>query len=75
MPFPGVFDLEWTSLLQQPGPKKFKLYKIELIYKAKKFKVPLFAIYGTLSLGMVGGMWGSEFWVEDLQLRFGSFRK
>ena len=43
MPFPGVFDLEWTSLLQQPGPKKFNLYKIELIYKAKKFKVPLFA--------------------------------
>ena len=32
------------SLLQQPGPKKFKLFKIELIYKAKKFKVPLFTI-------------------------------
>ena len=33
-----------ASLLQQPGPKKFKLSKIELIYKAKKFKVPLFTI-------------------------------
>ena len=32
------------SLLQQPGPKKFKLSKIELIYKAKKFKVPPFTI-------------------------------
>ena len=30
----------YCSLLQQPGPKKFKLSKIELIYKAKKFKVP-----------------------------------
>ena len=27
------------TLLQQPGPKKFKLSKIELKYKAKKFKV------------------------------------
>ena len=33
-----------NSLLQQPGPKKFKLSKIELIYKAKKFKVPPFVI-------------------------------
>ena len=33
-----------VSLLQQPGPQKFKLSKIELIYKAKKFKVPPFAI-------------------------------
>ena len=33
-----------SSLLQQPGPQKFKLFKIELIYKAKKFKVPLFTI-------------------------------
>ena len=33
-----------TSLLQQPGPKKFKLSKIEQIYKAKKFKVPPFTI-------------------------------
>ena len=33
-----------NSLLQQPGPQKFKLSKIELIYKAKKFKVPLFTI-------------------------------
>ena len=32
------------SLLQQPGPQKFKLSKIELIYKAKKFKVPPFTI-------------------------------
>ena len=31
-----------NSLLQQPGPKKFKLAKIELIYTAKKFKVPPF---------------------------------
>ena len=29
---------------QQPGPQKFKLSKIELIYKAKKFKVPPFTI-------------------------------
>ena len=34
------------SLLQQPGSKKFKLSKIELIYKAKKFKVPPFTIEG-----------------------------
>ena len=27
-------------LLQQPSPKKFKLSKIEITYKAKKFKVP-----------------------------------
>ena len=33
-----------SSLLQQPGLKKFKLSKMELIYKAKKFKVPPFAI-------------------------------
>ena len=32
------------SLLQQPAHKKFKLSKIELIYKAKKFKVPPFTI-------------------------------
>ena len=32
------------SLLQQPGPKKFKLFKIELICKAKKFQVPPFTI-------------------------------
>ena len=39
-PQPGRF----YSLLQQPGPKKFKLSKIELIYKAKKFKVPPFTV-------------------------------
>ena len=33
-----------SSLLQQPGPKKFNLSKIELIYKAKKFKVSPFTI-------------------------------
>ena len=33
-----------NSLLQQPGPKNFKLSKIELIYKAKKFKVRPFTI-------------------------------
>ena len=33
------------SLLQQPGPKKFKLSKIDLLYKAKKFKVPRCTIY------------------------------
>ena len=33
-----------NSLLQQPGPKKFKLSKIELIYKAKTVKVPPFTI-------------------------------
>ena len=32
------------SLLQQPGHKKFQLSKIELIYKAKKFKAPPFTI-------------------------------
>ena len=32
------------SLLQQPGPNKFKLSKIELINKARKFKVPPFTI-------------------------------
>ena len=32
------------ALLQQPGPKKFKLSEIELIYKAKKFKVPPFTV-------------------------------
>ena len=31
-----------NSLLQQPGHKKFKLSKIELIYKAKQFKVAPF---------------------------------
>ena len=36
----GIF----YSLLQQSGPKKFKLFKIELIYKAKKFKVSPFTI-------------------------------
>ena len=30
----------FNSLLQQPGPKKFKLSKIELIYKAKTLKFP-----------------------------------
>ena len=33
---PYIRDL---SLLQQPGPNKFKLFRIDLIYKAKKFKV------------------------------------
>ena len=33
-----------SSLLQQPGLKKFKLSKVELVYKAKKLKVPLFTI-------------------------------
>ena len=32
------------SLLQQPGPKKFQLFKTELVYKAQKFKVPRFTI-------------------------------
>ena len=32
------------NLLQQPGPKKFKLFKKDVIYKAKKFKVPPLAI-------------------------------
>ena len=36
---PKVPKTDWIegSLLQQPGPKKFKLLKIELIYKAQKF--------------------------------------
>ena len=29
-----------NSLLQQPGPQKFNLSKIELIHKAVTFKVP-----------------------------------
>ena len=33
-----------SSLLQQPGPKKFKLFRIDLIYNAKKFKVLPLAI-------------------------------
>ena len=37
--FLGVY-----SLLQQPGPKKFNLSNTELIYKAKKFKVPPFTV-------------------------------
>ena len=28
--------LYYNSLLQQPGPKKFKLLRIDLIYKAEK---------------------------------------
>ena len=34
----GVADSSVFSLLQQPGPQKFKLSKIELIYKAKNLK-------------------------------------
>ena len=34
-----VIDMTMTSLLQQPGPKKFKLFRIDLKYKAKTFKV------------------------------------
>ena len=33
-----------TLFFNNPGPKMFKLSKIELIYKAKKFKVPPFTI-------------------------------
>ena len=33
-----------NSLLQQPGPKKFKLFRIGPVYKAKKFKVLPLAI-------------------------------
>ena len=36
--------MDILSLLQEPGPKKFKLFKIELIYKAKKFEVPPFTV-------------------------------
>ena len=32
------------SLLQQPGAEKFKLFRIDIIYKAKKFKVLPLAI-------------------------------
>ena len=39
-----LYNSCYYSLLQQPGPKKFKLSKIELIYKAKKFKVSPFTI-------------------------------
>ena len=40
----SVQGVQRGSLLQQPGPKKFKLSKIELIYKAEKFKVTPFTI-------------------------------
>ena len=40
----ALYNVRTLSLLQQPGPKKFKLSKTELIYKAKKFKVPPFTI-------------------------------
>ena len=30
---------ELDLILQKPGPNKFKLLRIDLIYKAKKFKV------------------------------------
>ena len=33
--------LHMLSLLQQPGPKQFKLFEKGLMYKAKKFKVLL----------------------------------
>ena len=32
-----------NSLLQPPGPKKFKFFGIDLLSKAKKFKVLLLA--------------------------------
>ena len=38
----GHLQRPWTSLLEQPGPKKLKLSTIELTYKATKFKVPPF---------------------------------
>ena len=37
-------ELLLSSLLQPPGPKKFKLFKLELIYQAKKSKVPAVTI-------------------------------
>ena len=38
-------DLDfYCSLLQQRGPKNFKLSKVELICQAKKFEVPPFTI-------------------------------
>ena len=58
----GVADASVFSLLQQPGPKKFKLSKIELIYKVKKFKVRPFTIQ-VLKTGKVEGL-GSGFGVE-----------
>ena len=48
---------ELYFLLQQPGPKKFKLSKIEPIYKAKKFKVPPFAIQDTILIKGLGLSW------------------
>ena len=37
--FRGLRFRVLSSLLQQPGPKKVQTSKIELIYKANKFKV------------------------------------
>ena len=40
------------SLLQQPGPKKFKLFQMDLIYKARKFKVLPLAILVPIGKGL-----------------------
>ena len=39
-----LLALNPDSLRQQPGPEKFNLFRIDLIYKAKKFKVLPLAI-------------------------------
>ena len=58
--FGGVRFRVWVlgSLLQQPGPKKFKLCKVELIYKAKKFKVP--------PVHYLSGLGSVKLWASDL---------
>ena len=35
---------KYSSLLEQPGPQKFKLFRLDRIYKARKFKVLPLAI-------------------------------
>ena len=62
----GYLLLSSDSLLQQPGPKKFKLSKIELIYKANSLKFPrslsklrLAWVWETLSRGLAGSKLGT----------------
>ena len=58
----GFTVWEFYSLLQQPGPKKFKLSKIELIYKARKFKVPPF----TIKVYRVSNIWLAALGLQGL---------
>ena len=60
---PNSSEIGISSLLQQPGPKKLKLSKIDLIHKAKKFKVPPLTIYGSLIMeGFQGSLGLSRYY-------------